>query len=76
MPYAVADRIFPPFLCIIALTYRTESGRYAGSDSWIRQDSEKQGGALAMSVFKQDIRFTHSADGTRLAYASFGEGYP
>lgn len=29
-----------------------------------------------MSVFKQDIRFTHSADGTRLAYASFGEGYP
>ncbi len=29
-----------------------------------------------MSVFKQDIRFAHSADGTRLAYASFGEGYP
>jgi pimeloyl-ACP methyl ester carboxylesterase/DNA-binding CsgD family transcriptional regulator len=29
-----------------------------------------------MSVFKQDVRFTHSADGTRLAYASFGEGYP
>ncbi len=29
-----------------------------------------------MSVFKQDIRFTHSADGTRIAYASLGEGYP
>ena len=29
-----------------------------------------------MSVFKQDIRFTHSADGTRIGYASFGEGYP
>jgi pimeloyl-ACP methyl ester carboxylesterase/DNA-binding CsgD family transcriptional regulator len=31
---------------------------------------------VAMSAFKQDIRFAHSADGTRLAYASFGEGYP
>ncbi|HEY2901922.1 MAG TPA: alpha/beta fold hydrolase [Polyangia bacterium] len=29
-----------------------------------------------MAVFNQDIRFTHSADGTRLAYAVSGEGYP
>ena len=29
-----------------------------------------------MQAFKQDIRFTHSADGTRLAYAIHGDGYP
>src|ERR1043165_2209962 len=28
-----------------------------------------------MPPFKQDIRFTHSADGARLAYAVHGEGY-
>ena len=29
-----------------------------------------------MAAFNQDIRFTRSADGTRLAYAVHGEGYP
>jgi pimeloyl-ACP methyl ester carboxylesterase/DNA-binding CsgD family transcriptional regulator len=29
-----------------------------------------------MAAFSQDIRFTRSADGTRLAYAANGEGYP
>jgi pimeloyl-ACP methyl ester carboxylesterase/DNA-binding CsgD family transcriptional regulator len=29
-----------------------------------------------VAAFKQEIRFTHSADGTRLAYAVHGEGYP
>jgi pimeloyl-ACP methyl ester carboxylesterase/DNA-binding CsgD family transcriptional regulator len=29
-----------------------------------------------MAAFKQDVRFTRSADGTRLAYAAHGEGYP
>jgi pimeloyl-ACP methyl ester carboxylesterase/DNA-binding CsgD family transcriptional regulator len=29
-----------------------------------------------MPPFHQDIRFTHSADGTRLAYAAFGDGFP
>lgn len=29
-----------------------------------------------MPAFKQEIRFTHSADGTRLGWAVFGEGYP
>ncbi|HTQ42090.1 MAG TPA: alpha/beta fold hydrolase [Polyangiaceae bacterium] len=29
-----------------------------------------------MPPFAQDIRFTHSADGTRLAYAVHGKGYP
>jgi pimeloyl-ACP methyl ester carboxylesterase len=29
-----------------------------------------------VAAFKQDIRFTRSADGTRLAYASHGDGYP
>jgi pimeloyl-ACP methyl ester carboxylesterase/DNA-binding CsgD family transcriptional regulator len=29
-----------------------------------------------MAAFNQDIRFTHSADGTRLAYAVNGDGYP
>ena len=29
-----------------------------------------------MGAFKQEIRFTHSGDGTRLAYALAGEGYP
>jgi pimeloyl-ACP methyl ester carboxylesterase/DNA-binding CsgD family transcriptional regulator len=31
---------------------------------------------LGVSDFHQDIRFTPSADGTRLAYATLGEGYP
>jgi hypothetical protein len=30
----------------------------------------------AVAAFKQEIRFTHSGDGTRLAYALAGEGYP
>jgi pimeloyl-ACP methyl ester carboxylesterase/DNA-binding CsgD family transcriptional regulator len=29
-----------------------------------------------VSAFSQEIRFTHSADGTRLAYAVNGKGYP
>jgi pimeloyl-ACP methyl ester carboxylesterase/DNA-binding CsgD family transcriptional regulator len=29
-----------------------------------------------MAAFHQDIRFTHSSDGTRLAYAAHGDGYP
>ena len=29
-----------------------------------------------MTAFAQDIRFTHSADGTRLAYAANGKGFP
>jgi pimeloyl-ACP methyl ester carboxylesterase/DNA-binding CsgD family transcriptional regulator len=29
-----------------------------------------------MPAFSQDIRFTHSADGTRLAYAVHGAGFP
>ena len=29
-----------------------------------------------MPQFKQDLRFTHSADGARLAYAVHGDGYP
>jgi len=29
-----------------------------------------------MAGFSQDIRFTHSADGTRLAYAVHGKGFP
>jgi pimeloyl-ACP methyl ester carboxylesterase len=29
-----------------------------------------------MGSFKQDVRFTRSADGTRLAYAVHGDGYP
>jgi pimeloyl-ACP methyl ester carboxylesterase/DNA-binding CsgD family transcriptional regulator len=29
-----------------------------------------------VSAFKQEIRFTRSADGTRLAYAVHGDGYP
>lgn len=31
---------------------------------------------MTVPSFKQDIRFTHSADGTRLAYAVNGKGYP
>ena len=30
----------------------------------------------AMTAFAQDIRFTHSADGTRLAFAVHGKGFP
>jgi pimeloyl-ACP methyl ester carboxylesterase/DNA-binding CsgD family transcriptional regulator len=30
----------------------------------------------SVAAFKQEIRFTHSGDGTRLAYALAGEGYP
>ena len=30
----------------------------------------------AMPAFQQDIRFTRSADGTRLAYAVHGDGFP
>lgn len=30
----------------------------------------------AVGPFKQEIRFTHSADGTRLAYAVHGQGFP
>jgi len=30
----------------------------------------------SVAAFKQEIRFTHSADGTRLAYALAGDGYP
>jgi pimeloyl-ACP methyl ester carboxylesterase/DNA-binding CsgD family transcriptional regulator len=29
-----------------------------------------------MAAFHQDIRFTRSADGTRIAYAAHGEGFP
>jgi hypothetical protein len=35
-----------------------------------------RGTSRLVAAFKQDIRFTHSADGTRLAYASHGDGYP
>jgi pimeloyl-ACP methyl ester carboxylesterase/DNA-binding CsgD family transcriptional regulator len=29
-----------------------------------------------MAAFQQDMRFTHSSDGTRIAYAVHGEGFP
>jgi pimeloyl-ACP methyl ester carboxylesterase/DNA-binding CsgD family transcriptional regulator len=29
-----------------------------------------------MAAFQQDIRFTHSSDGTRIAYAVHGDGFP
>jgi len=32
--------------------------------------------ATATATFRQDIRFAQSADGTRIAWAAFGDGYP